>query len=127
LVNFKIKILGEVNRPSTYNFTQYRVNIFDVLAAAGDITYFGNKKSVKIIRKANNKDVIYNLDVRNADILQNPNYYLQSGDIVYVEPNKGTKAFNNFNIPMSTIAGSLSIISTGISLILTILLLRDRN
>jgi polysaccharide export outer membrane protein len=126
LVNFRIEVLGEVVRAGKYTYYQDKVSIFDVIASAGDLTYHANRKSVKIIRKENNRDVIYVLDLRRADILQEPNYYLKSGDIVYVEPNKVTKSFANFNIPMSTIASSLSIVSTAISLIILVVTLKNK-
>ena len=124
LVNFRVNILGEIGRPGKYSFYQDKVSIFDVLATAGDMTYFANRSSIKIIRKEKNKDVIYTLDLLNANILQDPNYFLKSGDIVYVEPNKTTKAFSNFNIPMGTIASSLSIVSTAVSLVLLVIALK---
>ncbi|MDR1725044.1 MAG: polysaccharide biosynthesis/export family protein [Bacteroidales bacterium] len=126
LVNFKIEILGEINRPGKYSFAQDKVSIYDVIATGGDLTYFANRKLIRIIRKEKSKDVIYTLDLRNADVLQDPNYYLKSGDIVYVEPNRVTRGFHNFNTPMGTIASSLSIISTAISLVLLILTLKNR-
>ena len=126
LVNFRVNILGEINRPGKYSFYQDKVSIFDIIATAGDMTYFANRTSVKIIRKEKNKDVIYTLDLRSADILQNPNYFLKSGDIVYVEPNKKTKAFSNFNIPMGTIASSLSVVSAAISLVLLVIALKNK-
>ncbi|MDR1006878.1 MAG: polysaccharide biosynthesis/export family protein [Bacteroidales bacterium] len=126
LVNFRVDILGEVNRPGRYNFYQDKVSIFTAIATAGDLTYHAKRTAVKIVRKENNKDIIYTLNVNNADILQNPNYFLKSGDIIFVEPNKATKNFSNFNIPMSTIASSLSIISTAITVILLVLQLKDK-
>ncbi|MDR1847785.1 MAG: polysaccharide biosynthesis/export family protein [Bacteroidales bacterium] len=124
LVNFRVEILGEINRPNVYTFSKDKVSIFDVISTAGDLTYHANRKAIKIIRKENNRDIIYTLDLRRADILQDPNFFLKSGDIVFVEPNKVTKDFANFNIPMSTIASSLSIISTAISLVLLILTIK---
>lgn len=112
MVNYKISILGDVNRPGSYTFYQDNVSIFDVIAAAGDLTYYGKRKDVKIIRKTSAEDIIITLDLRNAALLQDPQYYLQPGDIVYVNANKMTKSFTYFSQPLSTITASLSLITT---------------
>lgn len=117
MVSFKISILGDVNRPGTYTFYQDNVSIFDVVSAAGDLTYYGNREEVKIIRKTSTEDQIIKVDLRDADILKNPIYYLQPGDIVYVRSNKTTKSLSYFSQPLSTITSSLSLITTIVTLI----------
>src|SRR5690554_5415410 len=117
MVNYKVSILGDVNRPGTYTFYQDHVSVFDVISAAGDLTYYGNRKEVKIIRKTSGEDIIITLDLRNASILQDPQYYLQPGDIVYVASNKMTKSLNYFSQPLSTITSSLSLITTIVTLV----------
>lgn len=117
MVNYKVSILGDVNRPGTYTFYQDHVSIFDVISAAGDLSYYGNREEVKIVRKTSGQDIIIILDLRNADILQNPQYYLQPGDIVYVASNKMTKSLSYFSQPLSTITSSLSLITTIVTLI----------
>ena len=69
MVNYKVSVLGEVARPGTYTFYQPSVNIFDVIAAAGDLTYYGNRHKVKIVRKTSKEDIIYSLDLIEASIL----------------------------------------------------------
>ncbi len=116
MVSFKISILGDVNRPGTYTFYQDNVSIFDVIAAAGDLTYYGNRE-VQIIRKTSTDDQIIKVDLRDADILKNSKYYLQPGDIVYVRSNKTTKSLSYFSQPLSTVISSLSLITTIVTLI----------
>lgn len=117
MVSFKISILGDVNRPGTYTFYQDNVSIFDVVSAAGDLTYYGNRAEVKIIRKTSTYDEIIKVDLRDANILKNPIYYLQPGDIVYVRSNKATKSLSYFSQPLSTITSSLSLITTIVTLV----------
>ncbi|MFA7081332.1 MAG: polysaccharide biosynthesis/export family protein [Bacteroidales bacterium] len=117
MVSFKISILGDVNRPGTYTFYQDNVSIFDVVAAAGDLSYYGNRQEVKIIRKKSSYDEVIIVDLRDADILKNPAYYLQPGDIVYVRSNKVTKSLSYFSQPLSTITSSLSLIATIVTLV----------
>ncbi len=88
-VNFKITLLGDVSRPGVYSFQNERVNLFEALASAGDLTIFGNRKQVKIIRENGSSNVVTTLDLRDAEVLKTKMMYLQPNDIVYVEPGKG--------------------------------------
>ena len=90
--------------------------MFELLAVAGDLTYYGNRERVKIIRKTISEDIIYTVDLRNVEILQDKNMYLQPGDVVYVEPNKNTKALSTLNIPLTTISNSLVVLTSVISI-----------
>ena len=92
MVNYKISVIGEVARPGTFTISNEKVNIFEALAMAGDMTVYGIRDRVKLIREDNQgKRRIVTLDLNDSDILQSPYYYLQQNDILYVTPNK-TKA-----------------------------------
>ncbi len=120
MVSFRIKVAGEVNNPGIYTFYQPSVNIFDALLAAGDLTYYGNRQKIRIVRKSETEDAIYTLDIRKASVMKNKNYYLRPGDIVYVEPNKNTKTLQTINTPLTTITSSLSLIASVIAIIVSI-------
>lgn len=126
MVNYKVSVLGEVTRPGTYTFYQPSVSVFDVIAAAGDLTYYGNRHRVKVVRKTSKEDLIYTLDLSEASILQDKKLYLQPGDLVYVEPNKNTKALTTLNVPLNTITSSLSILTSVISVVSLILTLSNK-
>jgi polysaccharide biosynthesis/export protein len=117
MVTFKIDVVGEVTRPGTYTFYQPSVNIFDVISAAGDLTYYGNRSKIRVIRKTQTEDMIYTLDIRKSNVMQTPQYYLQPGDIVYIEPNKNTKTLTAINIPLATVSAAVSVLSTVLTLI----------
>ncbi|MDY6424595.1 MAG: hypothetical protein SPL06_07545, partial [Bacteroidales bacterium] len=87
---------------------------------AGDLTYYGNRQKVRIVRKSETEDAIYTLDIRKASVMKNKNYYLRPGDIVYVEPNKNTKTLQTINPPLTTITSSLSLIASVIAIIVSI-------
>lgn len=120
MVTFRIKVAGEVNNPGVYTFYQPSVNIFDALLTAGDLTYYGNRQKVRIIRKSETEDAVYTLDIRKASVMKNKNYYLRPGDIVYVEPNKNTKTLQTINPPLTTITSSLSLIASVVAIIVSI-------
>ena len=87
--NYKIAVIGEVARPGMFTVDNEKVNILEALAKAGDLTIYGVRDNVKLIREnAKGKKDIYTLNLNDANIINSPYYYLQQNDIVYVEPNK---------------------------------------
>ncbi len=93
--NFSISVIGEVNRPGQFTVSKEKVNIFEALALAGDMTIYGVRSDVKLIREdASGKKVYHSLNLNEADIIFSPYYQLQQNDIVVVTPNK-TKAKNS--------------------------------
>lgn len=101
MVNYKISVIGEVASPGTFTISNEKVNIFEALAMAGDMTIYGIRDEIKLIREdENGKREIFLLDLNDSNILQSQFYYLQQNDILYVTPNK-TKAKNS-NISTST-------------------------
>jgi len=96
IINFEISILGEVNRPGTFKIIDPDVNILYALSLAGDITQFGNRKKVKIIRDENEIIRVFYVDLTINGVLNNADFMLQSHDIIYVAPlRKKFYAFNN--------------------------------
>jgi polysaccharide export outer membrane protein len=97
LVLFNISVLGEVRNPGKYPIYNNRVNIFEAIAMANDLTTFADRNKVKIIRKDGDKNTIIIVDLLSKEILSSPNYYLQPNDIVYIEPLKNKSfAFEAF-------------------------------
>lgn len=95
MTNYKISVLGEVNRPGMFTINNEKVNIFEALALAGDLTIWGQRDNLKLIREdATGKREIITLNLNKSDIITSPNYYLQQNDILYVTPNK-SKARNS--------------------------------
>ena len=87
--NYKISVLGEVNRPGMFTVGNEKINILEALAQAGDLTIYGVREKVKLIREdARGKKEIRTINLNDANIINSPYYYLQQNDIVYVEPNK---------------------------------------
>ncbi len=99
LTNFSINVLGEVKNPGVKTSTTEKLNLFQALALAGDITDDGNKTNVKLIRASEDgsKDLTVSLDLSEASIVNSPYYYLQQNDILYVEPDKNKQITVNSN------------------------------
>ena len=118
MANYKISVLGEVNRPGMYTVGNEKINILEALAQAGDLSIYGRRDGVKLIREdEKGGKQIHTLNLNDAGLINSPYYYLQQNDIVYVEPNK-VKA-RNASIGQST---SLWLTSTSILISLTSLL-----
>lgn len=101
--NFKISVLGEVNHSGMYTVTNEKVSILEALAQAGDLTIYGMRNNVKLIREdATGQKSIHVLNLNDAGLINSPYYYLQQNDIVYVEPNK-VKAQNSSVGSMTTL------------------------
>ena len=112
--NYKISVIGEVNHPGTFTINNEKVNLFEALAMAGDMTVYGIRSNVKLIREDNNgQRNIISLNLNEQNILHSPYYYLQQNDILYVTPNK-TKA-KNASISNSTTIW-FSVVGTLVSL-----------
>lgn len=93
--NYKISVLGEVNKPGMFTVGNEKINIFEALAQAGDLTIYGVRDRVKLIREnAKGQKDVHTLNLNDTEIINSPYYYLQQNDVIYVEPNK-VKARNS--------------------------------
>ena len=96
-LNFKISVMGEVGRPGSFTISGDRITLLEALSMAGDLTIYGRRDRVGVIRENNGKRTILFHDLRSADIFNSPCYYLQQNDIVYVEPNKAKSGQSSIN------------------------------
>ena len=112
--NYKISVLGEVTRPGVFTVNNEKINILEALAQAGDLTIYGVRDRVKLIREsATGKKAVVTINLNDAEIINSPYYYLQQNDIVYVEPNK-VKARN------SSVGTSTTLWFTGTSVLVSL-------
>lgn len=120
--SYSVSVLGEVARPGSFQVAREKITILEALAQAGDLTIYGVRNKVKLIREdATGKKEIHTLDLTNANIVNSPYYYLQQNDIVYVEPNK-VKAQNASVGSMTTLwVSATSILISVASLLVNIL------
>jgi polysaccharide export outer membrane protein len=89
LMNFKIIVTGEVSKPGQYTINKSRIDLFEALALAGDLTIYGMRENVTVRRQLQDGSFKYaKLDVSKADITTSPYFYLRQNDMIYVQPNK---------------------------------------
>ena len=88
LMNFKVSVQGEVTQPGTYPINSDRVTLIEAISMAKDLTIYGKRDNVLIIRELNGVKSYNRVDITKADFINSPFYYLAQNDVVYVEPNK---------------------------------------
>ncbi|MBS1932850.1 MAG: SLBB domain-containing protein, partial [Bacteroidetes bacterium] len=112
-LNFKVSVLGEVARPGVINIPNEKVTILEALGLAGDLTIYGKRDNVLLIREKENGDkIIKRINLGSEEILSSPYYYLKSNDVIYVEPNKNKIASVSRTVVL------LPVILSGISLLI---------
>lgn len=113
--NFYVSVLGEVKSPQTFDVSRPRITVLEALAKAGDLTVYGKRDNVKLLRQQDNGEYeIHELDLRDANILNSPYYYLQQRDVIYVEPNEAMA--ENAKVGQTTqlwVRGALITVSLG--------------
>lgn len=120
--DFKISVLGEVTSPGTYNVTNDKVNIFQALAMAKDMTIYGLRDNVKVIREdEKGKTNVYELDLTDASVVNSPCYHLRQNDVVYVTPNKAKAKGSDIGSSTSLWFSATSILISLTSLLYNIL------
>ena len=121
MVNYKISVIGEVARPGTFTISNEKVNLLEALAMAGDMTVWGLRDNVKLIREgADGKQEIVTLDMNKAETILSPYYWLQQNDIIYVTPNKAKARNSDIGNSTSLWFSATSIVVSLASLLVTI-------
>lgn len=122
MTNYKFSVIGEVNRPGMFTVANEKINILEALAQAGDLTIYGVRDRVKLIREdATGKKEIHTLNLNDTHIISSPYYYLQQNDIVYVEPNKVKSQNSNIGSMTTLWFSATSILISLTSLLYNIL------
>lgn len=116
-LNFKVSIMGEVDRPSVYNIPNEKVTLLEALALAGDMTIYAKRNNVLLIREEEGEKKLVRLDLSSSDLFYSEYYYLKSNDIIYVEPRRSKVATTR---PIGTY---LSAVFSGTSLLISLIVI----
>ncbi len=115
LSNFRFSVLGEVNKAGTYNVAYERVTILEALGQAGDVGKYGNRDNILVIRQTDGQRRYGRINLHQRDVFASPFFYLEQGDIIYVEPLKakvgdtadGTTKYLQWALPIVSALGLL--------------------
>jgi|SRR6185312_479032 len=114
ILNFKISVFGEVTKPSVYTISNERITIPEALSLAGDLTIYGKRRNVLLIREENGIREFKRIDLTRRDFFDSSYYYLRPNDIVYVEPSRGKVISSGTAIViLPTIISSISLLILG--------------
>ena len=119
ILNYRISVTGEVARPGTFIVSSERISLPETLALAGDLTIFGKRSNIIVLRDINGVKTINKIDITKTDFINSEFYYLTQNDVIYVEPNKT-------RVNASAIGPNASIIISGLSLLITVVALLIR-
>jgi polysaccharide export outer membrane protein len=93
--NYKITVLGEVIKPATYTVPSEKVTVLDAISMAGDLTVYGKRDNIMLMRDNGDKKDIVRLNLNSTNLISSPYFYLKQNDVLYVEPTKAKSAANN--------------------------------
>ena len=124
MINFTVNVMGEVKAPQRMVVGKERFSVLDALAAAGDLTEYGKRDNVLVIRTENGKSTYHRLNLTDGSIYASPYFYLQQNDVVYVEPNDikiDNSKYNQFSaFKLSQLSTILSLASVVASLVIAL-------
>ena len=120
-VNYRITVLGEVQRPGTYTAVNERITLVEAISLAGDLTIYGERENVLVIQDYDGKKTYTRVNLKSNELFDSPVYYLSQNDVVYVEPNK-TRAKNSaIGAQTGVILSSLGLLVSMTALVVTII------
>lgn len=123
LLNFKVTMMGEFNKPGSYSIKNDRVTILDVIGMAGDLPLTANRKNILVIRENEGKKDIYRLDITDPNIFASPCFYLKQNDVVYAEPIKTklrSRTSSDRQFTMSLVTSLISSVSVIVAMVISI-------
>lgn len=108
LAGLRVTVLGEVARPDIYNMPNERVTLLDAIGRAGDLTIFGKRTNVLLVRTSGEQKEFVRFNLHSSDVFRSPYFYLRQNDLIYVEPGRAKSAVNNAGrTQVIAIAGSI--------------------
>ena len=124
-LNYKIMVLGDVNRPGPIPVPDGKINIIEAIGIAGDLTMFGKRDNILVIREQNGKREFGRVNLLSKNVFNSPYFHLQQNDVVYVEMNKN-KALSSDQLGIRNVTIATSIVSVLSTLALVIINLTRR-
>ena len=118
LANFTVTVLGEVKNPGTYTLQDEKISIPEALGLAGDLTIYGKRDNVKLIREVDGQKKFATIDLTSVNVLNSPNYYLTQNDVIYVEQNNARVRASSYNQNNGIIISAIGTIATIVAILI---------
>lgn len=111
-MNFRVTVIGEVNHPSTFNVSNEKINLLEALGLAGDMTPYGKRENVLLIREIDGKRTMARINLNQQNVMNSSYFYLMQNDVIYVEPDKAKSVeVSNNNRLMPLIVAAISAVA----------------
>ena len=122
IINYAVNIVGEVMRPGKFVTQNDRMTIFEGIAQAGDLTIYGKRENVKVLREnADGTKKYFTVNLNDKNIINSPAYYLEQNDVVYVEPNGAKSRTSRIGASETLAISALSIVISVASIVINVL------
>ena len=118
LANFTVTVLGEVNNPGTFTVEDERISLIEAIGLAGDLTIYGKRENVFLIREDNGVKRFTKFDLTSIKVVNSPNYYLTQNDVIYIEPNKAKIRSSSYNQNNVIIISAVATLATIIAILI---------
>lgn len=119
-INFKVTVLGEINRPGSYTVPNDRITLIEAIGLAGDLTIQAERDNILVIREEEGKKTYHRVNMSSETVFNSPVYYLKQNDVIYVEPNnsriKSSAVGPNVNATLSVIGTLVTVTALIISI-----------
>ena len=119
--NLRVSVIGDVARPGTYSIANDRVTRFEALSMAGDLNVTGRRDGVYVVREDKGQRVTSRVDLRSADVMKSPVFYLKQNDVIYVEPNDtkaGQSSINENSFKSASLWVSIASLLTSVAVLI---------
>jgi polysaccharide export outer membrane protein len=111
-LNFRVTVIGEVNHPSTFTVTNEKINLLEALGLAGDMTAYGKRENVLVIREIDGVRKMARVNLNSKAVLNSPYFYMKQNDVIYVEPDKAKSVeVSNNNRLMPLVVAAISAVA----------------
>ncbi|RYU93741.1 polysaccharide biosynthesis/export family protein [Emticicia agri] len=120
-LNHKFTIIGEVNRPSVFNLLDDHTTLPEAIGMAGDLTIYGLRKNVTLIRTTGDKREVVKIDLTKRDFFNSPYYYIRNNDVIYIDINKGKVTYTDQRVQNLQLIPIYTGIITTAALIITLI------
>lgn len=119
IMNYKVTVQGEVKMPGTHRVTSERITLLEAISLSGDLTNYGKRDNILVLREENGEVNSHRIDITKADFINSDFYYLKQNDVVYVEPNKVAVNSSAVGPNISIYLSAISLLLTTVAIILT--------
>ncbi len=120
-MNLYFSVLGEVNKPGKYMITKDQITLLEAISMAGDLSVYGVRSGIYVVREEAGKRTTYNVDIRKKNLFESPAYYLKQNDVVYVQPNRTKTKNSNIGSSTSLMVSATSVLVSVATLVVNVI------